>query len=305
MAHRNRNKAQCLTRPVIFTQWATSKGTFLPTRYLKPGIRDSEIIDSLNPSEEAFFYRLLVTVDDFGRFDARPAMLKAQCYPVKESVTPKHCSVMLKGLANAGLILLYEVSNQSFLQIKKWDNLPRAKESKYPQPYTDAIQVYADDRVLHTDVPLTVTETETKTETETETKTIQSAYADLIIDIDQQVINDWKKLRAAKRSPVTRLVIEGLIREAGLAGYTLEQAMREGVERGWTSFKASWVVDKGGGGAQSKGRTEGLSFRERDEIAAQQRYAEATGKIVPQTTTQKPFLDIQAKEIKHAAIDVD
>jgi uncharacterized protein YdaU (DUF1376 family) len=74
-----------------------------------------------------------------------------------------------------------------------------------------------------------------------------SAYADLVSQVDPEILTDWKKLRAAKKSPVTRLVLEGMCREAGLAGYTLEQAMREGVERGWTSFKASWVIDKGGG----------------------------------------------------------
>lgn len=102
--------------------------------------------------------------------------------------------------------------------------------------------------------PDAMPETEKRQRTERETEksaSAQSAYADLVIDVDQQVINDWKKLRAAKKSPITRLVIEGLIREAGLAGYTLEQAMREGVERGWTSFKAAWVVDKGGGYAQA------------------------------------------------------
>lgn len=89
----------------------------MPTRYLKAGIRDSELIDSLSPLAETFYYRLLVTVDDFGRFDARPAMIKAQCFPIKESVTVKNCSDMLKELADSGLIDIYEVDGKSVLQI--------------------------------------------------------------------------------------------------------------------------------------------------------------------------------------------
>ena len=52
----------------------------MPTRYLKPGIRDSELIDGLSAEAEVLFYRLLVTVDDFGRANARPSMVKAACF---------------------------------------------------------------------------------------------------------------------------------------------------------------------------------------------------------------------------------
>ena len=133
----------------------------MPTRYLKPGVRDSESIELLSPLAETLFYRLLVTVDDFGRFDARPAMIKAQCFPIKESITISKCKQLLDEISNAKLILLYEVDGKPILQMSKWDNLPRAKESKYPAPVYSCIQ-------LHTDVPLTVTGTGTETKTETE-----------------------------------------------------------------------------------------------------------------------------------------
>lgn len=132
----------------------------MPTRYLKPGVRDSEAIDNLSPQAENIFYRLLVTVDDFGRFDARPAMIKAQCFPIKESVSINKCKELLEELSRANLILLYEAKGKPYLQMCKWDNIPRAKESKYPAHEGTCIQMY-------TDVPLTETETETETKTET------------------------------------------------------------------------------------------------------------------------------------------
>jgi len=139
----------------------------MPTRYLKPGVRDSEAIDNLSPQAEILFYRLLVTVDDFGRFDARPAMIKAQCFPIKDSISIGKCKDLLDELNNNGLIYIYEASGKLNLMMCKWDNVPRAKESKYPAPVDSRIQVHTDVYKLHTDVPLTVTVTETKTQTET------------------------------------------------------------------------------------------------------------------------------------------
>ena len=139
----------------------------MPTRYLKPGVRDSESIDSLTPQAENLFYRLLVTVDDFGRFDARPAMIKANCFPIKDSMSINKCRDLLDELESKELITVYIVSGKEILQMCKWDNVPRAKESKYPAPVDSRIQVHTDVYKLHTDAPLTETETKTQTETET------------------------------------------------------------------------------------------------------------------------------------------
>lgn len=142
----------------------------MPTRYLKSGIRDSESLDLLSPLTETLFYRLIVTVDDFGRYDARPSMIKAHCFPIKDSVKQKDCVAMLNELCNAGLICIYQVDGKEYLQMCRWDNVPRAKESKFPQMNDDAIHLHASVKQSHTNAPLTVTVTETKTVTETETK---------------------------------------------------------------------------------------------------------------------------------------
>ena len=139
----------------------------MPTRYLKPGVRDSEAIDRLSPLAETLFYRLLVTVDDFGRGDARPAMVKAQCYPIKESVTPSKCAQLLDELSKCGLIVVYQADGKTCLQMLKWDNKPRAAESMFPAPADTCIQTYADANIPRTVLPVTVTVTGTKTETGT------------------------------------------------------------------------------------------------------------------------------------------
>lgn len=132
----------------------------MPTRYLKPGIRDSDRIESLSdPNAEILYYRLLVSVDDFGRADARPLMIKSMCFPVRLRATADKCMQWMQCLESAGLIRLYEVDGKPYLQMEKWDNKPRADASKFPEPPTDA------DKCMQM-LPVTVTGTGTETKTE-------------------------------------------------------------------------------------------------------------------------------------------
>jgi hypothetical protein len=212
-----------------------SEGKTMPTRYLKPGIRDSESIDKLSPLAETLFYRLLVTVDDFGRFDARPAMIKANCYPIKESITINKCKDLLIELKDSGLILIYQTESKTTLQMCKWDNIPRAKESKYPSMDDTCIQLHTSAKHPYTDVPLTVTETKT----ETKTKTVDAPDG-----VSQSVWQEFVNHRKSKKAQVTQLVIDGIQKEADKAGFSLEDALKEVVVRNWQGFKAEWVLPK-------------------------------------------------------------
>jgi uncharacterized protein YdaU (DUF1376 family) len=54
----------------------------------------------------------------------------------------------------------------------------------------------------------------------------------------------WKEFishRKTKKAKVTQLVVDGIAKEAALAGWTLEDALKEAIVRGWTSFKSDWV----------------------------------------------------------------
>lgn len=52
---------------------------------------------------------------------------------------------------------------------------------------------------------------------------------------------DYIVIRKAKKAPVTETAIKGIAREAAKAGWSLEQALRECISRGWAGFKADWV----------------------------------------------------------------
>ncbi len=207
----------------------------MPTRYLKPGIRDSESIEKLTHIAETLYYRLLVTVDDFGRYDARPAMVKAACFPIKDSINATKTEGLLEELAKHGLIQIYKVEDKPYLQMTKWDNVPRAKESKYPTVSYDCMQMHTSVYKSHTDVPLTETETKTKTET----KTVQAPEG-----VSPEVWDSFVKQRKASRAVITESVLKTIKFEAEKAKWTMEQALAECAARGWRGFKAEWVMPK-------------------------------------------------------------
>jgi hypothetical protein len=60
-------------------------------------------------------------------------------------------------------------------------------------------------------------------------------------DVSQGCWDDFLAHRKQKRAIVTERVINRIRDEADLAGYTLEEALNECVDRGWQGFKAEWV----------------------------------------------------------------
>jgi hypothetical protein len=90
------------------------------------------------------------------------------------------------------------------------------------------------------EVPLRDRE-ETETETETEKKATGVATPDGVSD---SLWQDFKKLRTAKKSPITQTAISGISREAAKAGLSLPTVLEMCCERGWVGFKAEWTQEK-------------------------------------------------------------
>lgn len=108
----------------------------MPNRIIKESICTSETIDALSWFEEVFFYRLIVNCDDYGRIDARPAILKSNLFPLNDGVTKSQIEKAVNALATAGLVDLYEVDGKPYLQLSKWSKHQRLRNSreKYPAP---------------------------------------------------------------------------------------------------------------------------------------------------------------------------
>lgn len=119
----------------------------MPNRILKESICTSESINQLSDFEENLFYKLIVNCDDYGRFDGRPAIIKARCYPLRERLTLKIIESALLQLASIGCIELYEVDGKSYLCLPSWEvhQQVRAKKSKFPAPDSNGYQMISDD----------------------------------------------------------------------------------------------------------------------------------------------------------------
>ena len=105
----------------------------MPNRLLKEGIVDSDKIDRLTPEAEVFFYRLLVVADDLGRMDARPAILRARCFPLKESLSSEEIAGWTQELWDSGLIGRYDFDGKPYIEILEWEQRVRSS-GKYPLP---------------------------------------------------------------------------------------------------------------------------------------------------------------------------
>lgn len=105
----------------------------MPNRIIKESVCSSDAIDNLSWMQEVFFYRLIVSCDDFGRMDARLPMLKAKLFPLK-SVTESQIGDCLAKLSKEGLVFLYEYDGKPYLQLLSWERHQsiRNKRSKYP-----------------------------------------------------------------------------------------------------------------------------------------------------------------------------
>jgi len=119
---------------------------YMPNRVIREGIIDSARIEALVRDVgwpgEVFYRRLLSIVDDFGRFDARVAMLKSRCYPtVPEMVREADLQRWIAACVKAGLVRLYEVEGRNYLEIVDFRQFTRAKRSKFPAPPGDATHV--------------------------------------------------------------------------------------------------------------------------------------------------------------------
>lgn len=128
----------------------------MPNRIIKESICTSDTIDGLSWFEEVFFYRLTVNSDDFGRFDARPAILKARLFPLK-TIADKQIDQALTSLDRAGIIHLYAVGGKPYLFIPTWEKHQtiRNKRSKYPSPdESDPQAVEINCNQLHANVPV-------------------------------------------------------------------------------------------------------------------------------------------------------
>ena len=108
----------------------------MPNRILKESICTSETVAELSDFEFRLWVGLITQVDDAGRGDARPAIIKGRVFPLRERVTVKDIDNALRGLAAKGCVSLYTVGGRPYLWFPTWSEHQRIRDCKpkYPGP---------------------------------------------------------------------------------------------------------------------------------------------------------------------------
>lgn len=107
----------------------------MPNRILREGILSSEPVCSLSWAAEVFYRRLMSKVDDHGRFDASPKLLRSGLYPLQiDKVSDADIGKWLTQVVEAGLVSVYPAADgKRYLELLKFGQQVRSK-SKYPGP---------------------------------------------------------------------------------------------------------------------------------------------------------------------------
>jgi hypothetical protein len=155
----------------------------VPSRIVREGINDSEAVNRLSWRGELFYRRLLNLVDDFGRYEAKPIVLRGKLFhlqPERWSIDDVAAALdeCASTMTDEGepLILLYESKGRKYLSVTKFNQQIRAKNgSKYPDPPEDATQVHSK-RIASAHLVVSDAVSEfVSSETETETKPMPNA----------------------------------------------------------------------------------------------------------------------------------
>ena len=157
-------------------------------RLLRESICTSESINQLSWFHEVFWYRLIVNVDDFGRLDARPAILKARLFPLK-TLTNAQIVAALNAGRSAGMFDLYEVDGHPYLQIRNWEKYQtiRTRHSKYPSPVKESVTDDASTcKMMQTNENICLSESNTNTNPKHNTSSAQAP------DVDVRFARFWK-----------------------------------------------------------------------------------------------------------------
>lgn len=117
----------------------------MPERIVRPGILTSEPVNRLSWPAEVFYRRLMSIVDDFGRYDGRPAILRASLYPLLlERVREADVASWIGECHEAGLVRLYQCpGSKPHVELLKFDQRLRAKKSKWPSSACERVPAHA------------------------------------------------------------------------------------------------------------------------------------------------------------------
>ena len=183
-----------------------------------------------------------------GLLDAPDDSLRDRRIAVKLGVQVRELEEIGRRLQEVGLI------DQNLSPIA-WDDLQYKSDNS-----TDRVKKYREKQQRNSvkrecNVSVTAQDTDTDTESDTDVPKGTSAKRSRVVAVKPDSISDqlWLDWKNHRKTPFTVTALEGFEREAALAGWTVREAIKEAIERGWQGFKADWVKDKQNGNTRRTG----------------------------------------------------
>lgn len=228
----------------------------MPNRLIKESIRTSEKISGLSDFQFRLWVSLITYVDDYGRGDARAAIIKGACFPLRERVTVKDIDSALSALAGAGCVGLYDVDGKPYLYFPKWEQHQRiqTKKSRYPAPPEISPWV----TVSHGDPP---PESESESESESNPNPNDCAEQQAAsAPVAALLLNDGSFFEATE-AYVQRLVplypaVDVAQELRNMAGWCLSNAKKRKTRSGIERFITSWLAREQNSGGSRRGKTQ-------------------------------------------------
>lgn len=181
----------------------------MPNRIIREGANSSERVDALSAEAERFYRRLLNVVDDFGRYDGRPAILLSRCFPLREDITGAMCGRWLAECASGDdpLVSVYTVDRKPYVVVHNFNQQRRAKDSKWPHPPSDAHHVIADAKHPISDATHVLADSngcslksESESECKAKAKGKSESESESHFDLDDEFERAWKRWPAKGRT---------------------------------------------------------------------------------------------------------
>lgn len=117
----------------------------MPQRFLRPGITTSQRFNSVDWVAQSFYIRLITLVDDYGRYEADPRLLRSHVFPYGDSrgedVSMTTIENICKQMLAKKLVFFYSVAGKNYLQLTKWKEHARSA-SRYPEPNCEQLTTF-------------------------------------------------------------------------------------------------------------------------------------------------------------------
>lgn len=214
----------------------------MPNRIIREAILSSERMASLSFAQEVFYRRLMSIVDDYGRHEANPKLLRSKCYPLQtDDVSVKDVGEWLAACSSAGLIVVYSFGDKHFLEIQNFNQQQRTA-SKCPAPLDSDINCDQMIANAHLGVVVCVSEgvcVDAPTPAEKPKRKTKAATTSTIPDdftISKRV-EEW-----ASQKGYDRLAdhLDAFTRKARAKGYTYvdwDSAFMEAIREDWAKIR--------------------------------------------------------------------